>query len=70
MKRNPAQQYDANRQATFCPEEGSNEGHVYVALGISQQKIDTCIQRELKLAQLNGNYDTVAARNAAHTQRQ
>ena len=54
MKRNPAKQYDANRQTAFWPEEVSNEGHVYVALGVSQQEVDAWIQRELQLAQQDG----------------
>ena len=65
MTINPEKQHDENQQMTFWPEEVSNEGHVHAALGVSQQEIDTWMQRELQLVQQDGNYDTVAARNAA-----
>ncbi|MHB0960038.1 MAG: hypothetical protein ACYC0X_20130 [Pirellulaceae bacterium] len=69
MTINPEKQHDENQQTTVWPEEVSNEGHVYVALGVSQQEIDIWMQRELELAQQEGNFNTVAALNAANQQR-
>ncbi|MHB9082012.1 MAG: hypothetical protein ACYC3X_31500 [Pirellulaceae bacterium] len=69
MKLIPEKQHDENQQAAFWSEEVSNEGHVHAALGVSQQEIDTWMQRDLKLAQQDGNYDTVAAQNAADQRR-
>ena len=54
MKLNPEKQHDENQQTAIWPEEVSNEGHVYVALGVSQQEIDTWMQRALELAQQDG----------------
>ena len=58
-----------NRQLTSWPEGVSNEGHVCVALGVSEQEIDTWMQRDLELAQQEGNGETVAALNAANQPR-
>ncbi|MHB8974234.1 MAG: hypothetical protein ACYC4N_27685 [Pirellulaceae bacterium] len=69
MTCNPERQYDESQQTAVWSEEVSNEGHVHAALGVSQQEIDTWMQRDLKLVQQNGNYGTVAARNAADHQR-
>lgn len=66
MKRNPAPQYDENRQTAFWPEDVSNEGHVYVALGVSQQEVDAWIQRELQLARQETRLSTVSAGIAAN----
>ena len=56
MTINPEKQHDENQQTAIWPEEVSNEGHVYVALGVSQQEIDTWMQRDLELAQQDGRY--------------
>ncbi len=68
MKTHSKQQHDENRQLAIWPEGISNEGHVYIALGVTQQEIDTWMQRDLELAQQEGNCDTVAALNAADQQ--
>lgn len=65
MKRNLARQYDGNQQTAIWPEEVSNEGHVYVALGMSQQEVDAWTQRELHLAQQEASLSAVSARIAA-----
>jgi len=57
MTFNPEKQYDENQQTSFWPEEVSNEGHVYAALGVSQQEIDTWMKRDLELAQQDGRYE-------------
>ena len=57
MTINPEKQHDENQQMAIWPGEVSNEGHVYVALGVSQQEIDTWMQRELELAQQDGRYE-------------
>ena len=44
MTINPEQQHDEHQQTAIWPEEVSNEGHVYVALGVSQQEIDIWMQ--------------------------
>jgi hypothetical protein len=69
MKLNPEKHHDGNQQTAICPEAVSNEGHVYAALGVFQQEIDTWTQRELQLVQQDGNYDRVAARNATDQQK-
>ncbi len=57
MTLNSEKRHDEYQQTAFRPEEASNEGHVYVALGVSQQEIDTWMQRELELAQQDGRCD-------------
>ncbi len=57
MTINPEQQHDENQQMAIWPDEVSNEGHVYVALGVSQQEIDTWMQRDLESAQQDGRYE-------------
>ncbi len=57
MTINPEKQHDENQQTAIWPEEVSNEGHVCVALGVSQQEIDTWMQRDLESAQQDGRYE-------------
>ena len=57
MMINPEQQHDENQQTAIWPEEVSNEGHVYVALGVSQQEMDTRMQRDVESARQDGRYE-------------
>ncbi len=50
-------QHDENQQTAIWPGQDSNEGHVYVALGVPQLKIDTWMKRDLELAQQDRSYE-------------
>ena len=57
MMINPEQPHDENQQTAIWPEEVSNEGHVYVALGVSQQELDTWMHRDVESARQDGRYE-------------